>query len=131
MHDCHIDTLTLRAADAVSRRRSLLALGGAAVASAAVGPSLSRAGKDAKKARKRKKKKCRRQIDQCRTFFLELCGAPGADCEEEELDGFLASCDLLQNCKAGESVDRFFETVFDGSTARRIRPRHVVARRDR
>lgn len=121
MHEGRGDTLTGRAADAVSQRRPLLILGGAAIGATAIGPALVQARKDAKKARKRKKKKCRRQIDQCRTFFLELCGAPGADCEEEELEGFLAACALLNNCKAGQAVDRFFEALLsNGNASRRL-----------
>jgi hypothetical protein len=107
MHDRHFDTLIQHAADAVSRRRSFLAVTGAAVAASTLGPAATRAGKDAKKAKKRAEKKCKRQIDQCRDFFSEDC-ASDPDCPEEVLEHLLECCGRFRDCRAGEALDCLF-----------------------
>src|SRR5262245_56470646 len=68
LSDHAIDAITRRAADAVSRRNSLLALGGAALAAATMAEPLK-----AKKTKTRIKKKCRRQVTQCRNYFAGFC----------------------------------------------------------
>lgn len=92
----------------LSRRRSLLTLGGAALASAAAGTEPARAGQVAKKARKRSRKKCRRQIDQCRNVILDYCASDDAECEEDSLNDVLACCSQLSTCQAGAALDCFF-----------------------
>ncbi len=88
-----IDTVSRRAADAVSRRTSLLALGGVALAAMTAIPSAAKGGKGGKKRKKRKggqggngnagqqlaKIRCASQADQCRSVFTQICaGDPSA-----------------------------------------------------
>ena len=106
MHDQRFDTLTRQAAGAVSRRGSLLTMGGAAVVAAVTAPSFVQASNDGKKAGKKAKKKCKKQIDECRNTLLDRClGNP--ECEDE-MELVLPCCSLLANCKAGEALDCFF-----------------------
>jgi hypothetical protein len=93
MHAPSIDDLALRAATAVTRRRSLLALGGAALAAnVASRTGLTAQDKDKQKAKKAKKKarqRCNQQKAQCRAagggdFAMFGC------CESCYADDFLA-----------------------------------------
>jgi hypothetical protein len=108
MHAQTFDTLTRRTAGAISRRRSLLTLGGAAVAGALATPTLAQASKDSKKAKKKKKKKCNGQINQCNDFFTALCADPNFDCEPGEFEAALFCCSQLRDCRGGEAVSCFF-----------------------
>ena len=79
-----IDIVTRRAADAGSRRASLLALGGMALAAMTAAPSAAKGGK---KGKKRKggnedngnaigplaQARCAGQVDQCRAIITDLC----------------------------------------------------------
>ena len=76
MNDSTFDSITRHAAVTVSRRMSLLALGGAGLTAVAA-PTMAAGGKAGKKARKL----CRRQREQCRAFFVELLER--ADCVHE------------------------------------------------
>ena len=87
------EALAVRAADAVTRRTSLLALGGAVLAGAAA-PAVS-GGKAGEKA----KKKCRRQGKQCRAFATAECGN-----DQECLDAFLPCCAFFARCQAGRGL---------------------------
>lgn len=95
---------------ATSRRRSLLALVGAAAGTAVVRPALVQAGKDARKARKRSRKKCRRQANQCRGVLTAFCTNGAVECPADKLAEVLACCAPLSTCKAGASLDCFFAT---------------------
>jgi hypothetical protein len=106
MHERRFDALTRLAVDAVSRRRSLLTLGGATVASAVASPSVIQAAGTAKKARKRKRKKCRRQIDQCLAALTAFCEG-----EESCINNFDLCCPLLSDCQAGAALDCLFAHV--------------------
>ena len=106
MHERRFDALTRHAAHAVSRRHSLLTLGGAAVASAVTVPSVIQAGQTAKRAKKRKRQKCRRQIDQCLDALTEVCEG-----EESCINNFDHCCPLLADCKAGAALDCLFTHV--------------------
>lgn len=106
MHAKIIDTVTRRAADVVSRRHSLLTLGGAAVASVMSAPSAIQAGETAKRAKKRKRKKCRRQIDQCLDAIIAFCKG-----EESCINNYDLCCPLLSDCRAGASLDCLFAHV--------------------
>jgi len=114
MHTHYFDHLTRSAVDAGVRRRPLLTLAGVAVAASALRAPRVAAGKDAKKVRKRakrrSKKKCKRQIDECRAVFTNLC-ASSTVCEQIELDQQLACCEKLANCHAGDALDCFFTLV--------------------
>ncbi len=85
-----MDTRTVAA---TPRRRSLLLLGGAALATALARPSAAPAAKKAKK-------KCKKEKKQCRQTVQDLCADLGSD-EQECLDGLLPCCD---SCKVGSGV---------------------------
>jgi hypothetical protein len=95
--------LTHHAAAAVSRRRSLLTLGGAALASGLTTP---RGGEAKKSAAKKARKKCKRQSEQCRTFYQELCEEN--DCDEEAVEEILQCCAGFKTCNAGAFLDCLF-----------------------
>ena len=98
-------------AAALTRRRSLAALGGAALAAALVTPRQVEARKAGKKAKQRVKKTCRRQDGQCAAFFAKLCEE--IECEPEAIDAALACCAILRSCDAG----KFMACMFDVLTA--------------
>lgn len=88
--------VTRGAAEAVSRRNSLLTLGGAALASGLARPVDAEAKKSAaKKARKR----CKRQVSQCTAFFNELCEE--LECPAEQLEIIHRCCVSFQSCNVG------------------------------
>ena len=99
-----------RAAEAMSRRASLLTLGGAVLARVMAAPRTAQAGKESKKAKKRVKRTCKRQVGACRAFFTELC-ATDPECDEEEMERVFPCCELLENCEAGDSVACFFDVA--------------------
>ena len=70
MSDRSFDTFTKRAAEAVSRRGSLLALSGAALAFGLTGPTLTEAKKGGKN-----NDKCKKQVSRCKEGLAELCDA--------------------------------------------------------
>jgi hypothetical protein len=81
---------------AVSRRNSLLTLGGAALA-AGLAPT---PGAEAKKsAAKKARKKCKRQVGQCTAFFDELCEE--LECPAEQLEIIRRCCASFQSCNVG------------------------------
>jgi hypothetical protein len=89
MRESTLAVLSRRAHAAVSRRASLLGLGGAALASLAAPATTAHAGKAGKNA----KKKCKRQVGQCRAAWEDLCmGNP--NCESD----FFACCQPLARC---------------------------------
>jgi hypothetical protein len=104
MNEQLFDGFTRRAADTVSRRSSLAALSGAALAAGLLAPMTSRAKDDkAKKAKRKARRKCQRQVDQCRQGVGDLClviyGSPSAgECilHFDECCQPLASCDVPQ-----------------------------------
>ncbi|MGH2614508.1 MAG: hypothetical protein ACRDJC_04665 [Thermomicrobiales bacterium] len=97
-----IAALTRRTAEAVSRRNSLLTLGGAALAAGLVPPL----GSEAKKsAAKKAKKKCKRQVGQCTAFFNELCEE--VECSAEQLEIVRRCCASFQSCNAGGFLECF------------------------
>ncbi len=83
-----------RPIDAVTRR-SLRALGGAALLGALARPPMARAGKAGKKARAR----CRRQEGACEAEVRTHCGEL-----QGCLEGFLPCCRFLATCQAGAYV---------------------------
>jgi hypothetical protein len=103
MREHVFNRFTRVAAGAVSRRQSLMTLGGASVTAAIGKPSIVMAGKESKKVRKRYKKKCKRQIDPCELALTVLCQGQAA-C----MATVLPCCSSLKTCKAGTSLDCFF-----------------------
>lgn len=97
------DALTRQAAAAISRRRSFLTLGGAALTAAIAAPSIAEAGKAGKKA----KKKCKKQVDKCEAKVRDFCELQKG--EEECLADLLPCCQPLKGCNAGESTECFLD----------------------
>jgi hypothetical protein len=95
------DTFTRQTADAVSRRGSLLTLGGAALAAGLAGAGGTRAGKKSGKG-----KKCKKQVGKCREGLADVCAAlfPGnQDNIDECFDLFAECCAFLKACNAGQA----------------------------
>ena len=92
MSEQHFDAFTRRAAQAVSRRSSLMALGGATLAAVVAKPAITDAKKNKsnKKAKKKARKKCKKQVGQCETF-LGAQFPQGLQCCP-----FLSNCDTTQ-----------------------------------
>jgi hypothetical protein len=94
MNEQAVEALSRRAAASMSRRGSLLSLGGA-LAAAVAAPSLAQAksSKNAKKAKKRKARQraaeraenqanqaCQSQVAGCKTHLLSVCRLSGGRC---------------------------------------------------
>ncbi len=94
------DTFTRQTADAVSRRGSLLTLGGAALAAGL-------AGSGGTKARKKggKGKKCKKQVGKCREGLGNVCAAlfENQDSIDECFGLFAECCAFLKSCNAGQA----------------------------
>ena len=126
MYEQTVDVLSRRAAASMSRRGSLLSLGGA-LAAAIAAPSLAQAKKkNAKKDKKKAKRKaqqraaeqaenqanqvCQSQVEGCRTLVVDLCEGQGNECLAAanccsslgacDVTGFFACVDALPG--AGE-----------------------------
>jgi hypothetical protein len=100
------DTISRHAANAVSRRASLVTLGSALLAGSAPS-SLLTAARNGKKARKRTRKTCKRQVASCRQTWQDRC-ATDIECEADNLERILACCEPLSGCKAGAALDCLF-----------------------
>ncbi|MDQ2652254.1 MAG: hypothetical protein M3Z20_04330 [Chloroflexota bacterium] len=91
------DAVTRRAAEGISRRRSLLTLGGAAAAATIARPSASEAKKKkGKNCKKKEKQRCNKDAAACKTTILVLCDPADP-----------ATCTMLQNCCDGCSASTF------------------------
>jgi hypothetical protein len=121
MREHVFDEFTRGAAESLTRRHSLVTLGGAVLATAIAAPRQAQAGKNGKKAKKRGKKKCKRQVEACRQVFIDFCETNPDECEEGELEEVFPCCALLKDCKAGESVGCFFDLVIPVPQDRRPR----------
>lgn len=101
MSESTFDAFSRRAGEAVSRRTSLLTLGGAALAAMAARPGNSLAGKKNRKRNAKAKKKakqqsfklCKPQVGECQSFMDAAC--EGAVC------GTIVAvcCPLLGSCQ--------------------------------
>ena len=94
-----IVAVTRRAAEALSRRASLMVLAGAALAAATALPATGTAAKAGKNGRKRAERKCRTQGSQCRASVAQLCETNTLDC-----DRVLPCCDLFARCQAPQGI---------------------------
>ena len=125
MYEQAVEVLSRRAAASISRRGSLVSLGGG-LAAVIAAPSLAQAKKNSKKARKAKKRKaqqraaeqaenqanqvCQSQVEGCRTLVVDLCEGQGNECLAAanccsslgacDVTGFFACVDALPG--AGE-----------------------------
>ena len=125
MYEQTVEVLSRRAAASMSRRGSLVSLGGA-LAAVIAAPSLAQAKKNTKKSKKAKKRKaqqraaeqaenqanqvCQSQVEGCRTLVVDLCEGQGNECLAAanccsslgacDVTGFFACVDALP--EAGE-----------------------------
>ena len=99
------DAFTRRAAEAIFRRRSLLALSAATVGAAAL-PGSVQAGKCSKQSQQKIKKLCQRQAEQCVGAVESLCGmVSNAQTRQECLDSCLPACTPAADCLNGENFE--------------------------
>jgi hypothetical protein len=99
--------------DAITRRRSLMTLGGAAMAAALSGPALAEARKKGKKGRNTRKKTCQKQGAPCREFvdqFCELFFPPGPG-RDFCLAGASPCCSSIEQCRGEEFFACLFEAI--------------------
>jgi hypothetical protein len=90
------DVIARRAAAGMSRRRSLLTLGGAALTATIAGPSVSEAKKKSgNKCKKKEKQRCSADAAACKTtvdavceLTPEVCAAVAACCDTCSASGF-------------------------------------------
>ena len=88
MNTYALDTISRRAAEAISRRRSLLAVTGAALGVTMARP-LSSEAKGGNSCKKKAKKQCANDATACKTSVLALCDQPGSP----QCAGLQACCD--------------------------------------
>jgi hypothetical protein len=109
-----IDSVTRHAAGAVSRRASLLALGGMVLAAMTAVPAAAKGGNKGKKRKKRNagdgtaigplaQARCASQIDVCRQTIAAICGSGDSECLAK-----LACCDFFATCNAGGALACIF-----------------------
>ena len=101
MSDSAFDERTLHGA---SRRRSLLTLGGAALAAVVATP----ANVAAKKGRKGMER-CRKQQPQCRAAIEEYC-APQSN-QQPCLTNLSLCCDRFTSCNVGAAITCVYDTL--------------------
>ena len=90
------DAFTRSVGQSASRRSSLLALGGAALAAGMAAPVGTEAKQNpAKKVKKKNKQKCNQEIAECRTVIAAIDNDPETEAQ------LLACC---ENCFAGDFV---------------------------
>jgi hypothetical protein len=101
MRNQKIDTLTIQTATVLSRRASLLALGGVAIAASADRtPALAGA------ASKKAKKRCRRQIGQCESAIASACADPEIRVSQQECLALIRPCfQHFGSCQAAAAFD--------------------------
>jgi hypothetical protein len=92
MNEQTLGLVTKQAAKEISRRRSLLSLGGMVLAASLFAPAATAAEKG-----KKKKNRCRAQIGQCREGITSLCTAiqPTAEEIQECFELFDQCCEFL------------------------------------
>lgn len=97
------ETLTRRTAEGISRRSSLLTLGGAALAATMATPDVSQAKKKKKsgdKGKEKEKKRCNNDAAACKSTVQSLCDPTDP-----------ATCLILQNCCEECSANGFLECL--------------------
>jgi hypothetical protein len=113
MNEPALETVARQAIDVIARRRSLLSLGGMALAASLVAPATT--AKNGKKGKKNKQR-CQAQIGQCREGIQSLCEAIQNSPEgvQECFELFDQCCEFLDGANtsaafacAVESIDNF------------------------
>ena len=111
MNATAFDAIARGATNGLSRRNSVLALGGAALAATFAGAATASAGKAGKKA----KKKCKKQVAPCQEFAQDLCALflpPGAD-RDNCVAAASDCCSPLSRCQGGPFFDCALQVVVD------------------
>lgn len=111
MNETTFDAVSRRAGTVVSRRGSLLTLGGAALVAVMATPGSTLAGKKNRKKNRKKAKKqafklCKKQVGECQTFMNAACN--GAGCGEV----VAVCCPLLGTCQN----EAFFTCIVEATT---------------
>ena len=108
------DAFTRRTADAVSRRKSLLTIGGAALGATVAAPLLAEADLKKKECKKKCKEKCKKQVEQCENQVREFCEEKfgGLDLDDECRAELLPCCATLGKCKAAKSTECLLSNLF-------------------
>jgi hypothetical protein len=101
----HFGVFTRHAAHALDRRRSLAAIGTAALTACVARPSAATGAKDGKKV----KKKCKRQDGACREFVFDNCANAGDPLLCVEL--LTPCCQFLGRCQAAAFFTCLEETA--------------------
>ena len=97
MSELSFDVLWRRNAAVVSRRRSLLAIGGAgAVAAALANSAIS----NARKKKRDPNKRCKQQAGRCKASWEDVCD--DLNCEPAARAELLGCCGLLKTCDIAE-----------------------------
>jgi hypothetical protein len=97
------DAVSRRAAESISRRRSLLTLGGAALGATLATPSASEA-KKRLSCKEKEQRRCKRDADACKAYIDEFC-APNPAPE----------CTIVKPCCENCSAAGFFDCVLHTS----------------
>jgi hypothetical protein len=97
MSELSFDVLWRQDAAEVSRRRSLLAIGGAGAAAAALANPAS---SNARKKKRDPNKRCKQQVGRCKASWDDLCD--DLNCEPAARAGLLECCGLLKTCDIAE-----------------------------
>lgn len=102
MHDGPGNPIALPNAVLLSRRTSLVELGGLAAIVTVVRQSPTQAGK----VGKRVKKTCKKQIGKCQSSVSGFCAQPNLTVPREACEAaILPCCSSFRNCNAGEAYD--------------------------
>jgi hypothetical protein len=112
MNEPALETVTRQAIEAITRRRSLLSLGGMALAASLVAPASTTA-KNGKK--KKNKQRCQAQIGQCREGILAICQTIQKSPEgvEECFELFDQCCEFLDGPNTSGAFACVVEAIED------------------
>jgi ribonuclease HI len=106
MNTLALEDLSRRAVAGISRRRSLVALGGAALGAALTRPGAGEAKKKGNKCKDKEKKRCSNDVASCKAAIqalqcpkvdASLCAALQACCDSCSANGFLVCLLPLQS----------------------------------
>jgi hypothetical protein len=98
MTDNRFDTITQRASFFIDRRAALTSIAASALLATFSRSTATQARKHGNnKPNKKKSDKCKRQGDQCRPFFVEVCATQPDPQACEEL--FFGCCSILGQCQ--------------------------------
>jgi hypothetical protein len=109
MHSTAFATLTRRTVQGITRRSSLLTLGGAALAATIASPDVSAAKKKKKsgdRGKDKEKKRCNKDAEACKDTVQTLCDPADP-----------ATCLIIQNCCEECSANGFVECLILASAS--------------